>query len=349
MQARVLGALGVGGVVVARQVHGAEVAHGRASRSRATRSASREADGVATALPGVAAAVHVADCLPVAVGGEGAVAMLHCGWRGLAGGIVAAGVARAARGSACDGAARRRRSARASAAAATRPARRCASASRPTARAPGRLLDLKAVAAAQLREAGVGARRGRRRVHDLLDAGRLLLPPPRRRRRAGARGASRGCALSVERVRDGARRGARARRRRRARAPAATRPPSRSSLAVKYVGADDIETLADAGVTLVGENRAQELLEKVDARPGAPALALHRRAAVAQGPPDRAARRADPLGRERLGAARARPPRAARLRDPRRGQRRAASRARPGSRPASSTPSSRARRSRSPG
>jgi len=34
-------------------------------------------------------------------------------------------------------------------------------------------------------------------------------------------------------------------------------------IAVKYVAASDIETLADAGVTLVGENRAQDLLEKV--------------------------------------------------------------------------------------
>jgi copper oxidase (laccase) domain-containing protein len=36
--------------------------------------------------------VTVADCLPVAVAGDGAVAMLHAGWRGLAGGIVAEGV-----------------------------------------------------------------------------------------------------------------------------------------------------------------------------------------------------------------------------------------------------------------
>jgi hypothetical protein len=39
-------------------------------------------------------------------------------------------------------------------------------------------------------------------------------------------------------------------------------------VAVKYVAADDIETLADAGVTLVGENRAQDLLEKVTRAPG---------------------------------------------------------------------------------
>jgi pyridoxal phosphate enzyme (YggS family) len=38
--------------------------------------------------------------------------------------------------------------------------------------------------------------------------------------------------------------------------------------AVKYVGAEDIPTLAQAGVTLVGENRAQDLLEKVTRAPG---------------------------------------------------------------------------------
>jgi pyridoxal phosphate enzyme (YggS family) len=39
-------------------------------------------------------------------------------------------------------------------------------------------------------------------------------------------------------------------------------------VAVKYVGVDDIVTLADAGVTLVGENRAQELVEKSQRAPG---------------------------------------------------------------------------------
>ncbi len=39
-------------------------------------------------------------------------------------------------------------------------------------------------------------------------------------------------------------------------------------VAVKHVGADDIETLAQAGVTLVGENRAQDLIEKVTRAPG---------------------------------------------------------------------------------
>src|SRR5579884_1116732 len=51
-----------------------------------------EADGQATPLRDVAPMVMTADCLPIAVAGEGAVAMLHAGWRGLAAGIVAEGV-----------------------------------------------------------------------------------------------------------------------------------------------------------------------------------------------------------------------------------------------------------------
>jgi YfiH family protein len=51
------------------------------------------ADGHVVAEPGLAPLVFVADCLPVALSGPRGVAMLHCGWRGLAGGIVAAGTA----------------------------------------------------------------------------------------------------------------------------------------------------------------------------------------------------------------------------------------------------------------
>jgi YfiH family protein len=42
-----------------------------------------EADGQATALPGTAPIVLTADCLPIALAGDGVVAMLHAGWRGL--------------------------------------------------------------------------------------------------------------------------------------------------------------------------------------------------------------------------------------------------------------------------
>jgi polyphenol oxidase len=61
-----------------------------------------EADGQVTGLPGVAPMVMTADCLPIALAGRGSVAMLHAGWRGLAGGIVAAGV-RALRELGADG------------------------------------------------------------------------------------------------------------------------------------------------------------------------------------------------------------------------------------------------------
>jgi PLP dependent protein len=38
--------------------------------------------------------------------------------------------------------------------------------------------------------------------------------------------------------------------------------------AVKYVPLEELEVLAEAGVTLLGENRAQDLAEKADAHPG---------------------------------------------------------------------------------
>lgn len=51
-----------------------------------------DADGVATAVPGVAALVLTADCLPIALATPAAVAMVHAGWRGLADGVIDAGV-----------------------------------------------------------------------------------------------------------------------------------------------------------------------------------------------------------------------------------------------------------------
>jgi YfiH family protein len=51
-----------------------------------------EADGQATGRPGLTPLVFVADCLPVALAGPGGVAMIHCGWRGMAAGIVQRGV-----------------------------------------------------------------------------------------------------------------------------------------------------------------------------------------------------------------------------------------------------------------
>jgi YfiH family protein len=50
-----------------------------------------EVDGHVVRRPGLAPLVLTADCLPVALAGPGGVAMLHCGWRGLAAGILARG------------------------------------------------------------------------------------------------------------------------------------------------------------------------------------------------------------------------------------------------------------------
>jgi YfiH family protein len=52
-----------------------------------------EADGHVVREPGLAPLVFVADCLPVALRGPGGLAMVHAGWRGLAGGILAAAAA----------------------------------------------------------------------------------------------------------------------------------------------------------------------------------------------------------------------------------------------------------------
>jgi hypothetical protein len=71
-----------------RQVHGVVVvdaAHGGIEP---------EADGVFAAQPGVVCAVLTADCLPVLLCNRAGtkVAALHAGWRGLAGGVIEAGV-----------------------------------------------------------------------------------------------------------------------------------------------------------------------------------------------------------------------------------------------------------------
>lgn len=71
-----------------RQVHGADVLEASAPGAP-----EREADGLVTVREGLALVVTTADCLPVALAGSGAVAMLHAGWRGLSGGVLEAGVA----------------------------------------------------------------------------------------------------------------------------------------------------------------------------------------------------------------------------------------------------------------
>jgi YfiH family protein len=95
---RLAGAVGVeqGRVLVSRQVHGADVLRHEAPLAPgayADQGAGLpEADGHVAALDGLVPLVMVADCLPVALAGDEAVAMIHCGWRGLAAGIVERGV-----------------------------------------------------------------------------------------------------------------------------------------------------------------------------------------------------------------------------------------------------------------
>ncbi len=74
------------------QVHGAVVAEVRHAAERP------EADAIVTAEPGLALAVAVADCVPILAHDRttGAVAAIHAGRRGVAAGVVAAGIERLA-------------------------------------------------------------------------------------------------------------------------------------------------------------------------------------------------------------------------------------------------------------
>ncbi|MEA2351127.1 MAG: purine-nucleoside/S-methyl-5-thioadenosine phosphorylase / adenosine deaminase [Thermoleophilaceae bacterium] len=90
---RLAGRIGVAGEAVAMgwQVHGADLQEWHEPpRSRFTDPDTdlRKVDGHVTELEDVALLVLAADCLPIALSGGGRVAMLHCGWRGLAAGIV---------------------------------------------------------------------------------------------------------------------------------------------------------------------------------------------------------------------------------------------------------------------
>jgi YfiH family protein len=92
-------------IAVAHQVHGSELIGHSASTPLRCSFASYEGgeghrlgdgevprvDGHTVTDEGVAALVFVADCVPVALSGPGGAAMLHCGWRGLAAGIVEKG------------------------------------------------------------------------------------------------------------------------------------------------------------------------------------------------------------------------------------------------------------------
>jgi YfiH family protein len=84
------------GVLIGRQVHEALVErHEEPTKPSAFAEPAPglpEADGQATDRPGLTPLVFVADCLPVALAGPRGVAVIHCGWRGMAAGIVERGV-----------------------------------------------------------------------------------------------------------------------------------------------------------------------------------------------------------------------------------------------------------------
>lgn len=90
--ARVL-RLQAGSIPIARQVHGSRVINHTGPQQPSPFAVPGtelpEADGHVVTEPGLAPLVFVADCLPVALRGPGGLAMLHCGWRPLAAGIVA--------------------------------------------------------------------------------------------------------------------------------------------------------------------------------------------------------------------------------------------------------------------
>ena len=200
------------------------------------------------------ALVFVADCTPVVLAAEGAVATLHVGWRPAAAGIVAEGVA----------------------------ALREVGGHRPDHRAdrPGRARLL-------LR----GRRGGPRRTSPATTpaAGAQPRPPgrhpraARRRARCTTSGCAR-CAASACSSRTAATAASPAARQgshgalitgstpaasaRTSRACARSCPTSVQILAaVKYVPLEELGTLAEAGIELVGENRAQDLEAKADAHP----------------------------------------------------------------------------------
>lgn len=84
--------LGLRWLCASRQVHGTAVQRVVKRTGRGGQAMEIDADGHATALRELGTMVLVADCLPVILGSESAVAAVHAGWRGLAGGVLEEGV-----------------------------------------------------------------------------------------------------------------------------------------------------------------------------------------------------------------------------------------------------------------
>jgi purine-nucleoside/S-methyl-5'-thioadenosine phosphorylase / adenosine deaminase len=80
-----------GSIAMGWQVHGTEIQEWREPPGGAPL---ERVDAHVTGRDDIALLVLVADCLPVALAGQGQVAIAHCGWRGLAGGILEKALAR---------------------------------------------------------------------------------------------------------------------------------------------------------------------------------------------------------------------------------------------------------------
>lgn len=74
-----------------RQVHSVRVL-------AAAPGACGQGDALTTRRAGLALSVVTADCVPVLIGGDGAVTAVHAGWRGIAGGVVSAALERLGHG-----------------------------------------------------------------------------------------------------------------------------------------------------------------------------------------------------------------------------------------------------------
>ena len=214
-----------------------------------------EVDGHTTSAVGLAPLVLVADCLPVALSGPAGVAMLHCGWRGLAAGIVEAGV----------------RETGATAAAIGPGIGPCcfevgeevlaAFEDLGDGIAAGRMLDLAEVAARRLDSAGV-TEIDRTDLCTSCQRGAVLLAPPRRWGHGPPSGNGGSMAELIRDIDPGVVRTNLERVR------ARTGESVRILVATKYVPDEELPALAEAGVELVGENRLQDLERKQDVAGG---------------------------------------------------------------------------------
>lgn len=82
--------LDVSRLALLHQVHGAHVA--RVDAPSGPMAVVAEADGAVTTRSDVVLAVRVADCVPILLAAPGGVGVAHAGWRGTAGGVLAATV-----------------------------------------------------------------------------------------------------------------------------------------------------------------------------------------------------------------------------------------------------------------